>query len=160
MEKKTISVHAFTVHIYTIAIVVLLLLLAVLGIKYMHLKLSVQKYTIADEYKALKDLVAPLPFGEEIADILKEYSERKSKESILAKEADRLEWILSLKEQVDTGSSRAKTWIPSGVKRLKTKVAKDLAKEIIKTNSDDWWFSNKEDEWWVKRNKKVLKKRF
>lgn len=45
MEKKTISVHAFTVHIYTIAIVVLLLLLAVLGIKYMHLKLSVQKYT-------------------------------------------------------------------------------------------------------------------
>jgi len=119
-----------------------------------------QKYTIADEYKALKDLVATLPFGEEIADILKEYSERKSKESILAKEADRLEWILSLKEQVDTGSSRAKTWIPSGVKRLKTKVAKDLAKEIIKTNSDDWWFSNKEDEWWVKRNKKVLKKRF
>jgi len=108
----------------------------------------------------LKDLVATLPFGQEIADILKEYSERKSKESILAKEADRLEWILSLKEQVDTGSSRAKTWIPSGVKRLKTKVAKDLAKEIIKTNSDDWWFSNKEDEWWVKRNKKVLKKRF
>lgn len=45
MEKKTISVHAFTVHIYTIAIVLLLLLLAVLGIKYLHLKLSVQRYT-------------------------------------------------------------------------------------------------------------------
>jgi ABC-type phosphate transport system auxiliary subunit len=45
MEKKTISVHAVTVHIYTIAIIVLLLLLAVLGLKYFHLKLSVQKYT-------------------------------------------------------------------------------------------------------------------
>ncbi|MCL6096833.1 MAG: cell wall metabolism sensor histidine kinase WalK [Patescibacteria group bacterium] len=45
MEKKTISVHALTVHIYTIAIVALLLLLAVLGIKYVHLKWSVNKYT-------------------------------------------------------------------------------------------------------------------
>ncbi len=45
MEKKTISVHAFTVHIYAITIVVLLFLLAVLGIKYIHLKWSVIKYT-------------------------------------------------------------------------------------------------------------------
>lgn len=45
MEKKTISVHALTVHIYTIAIVVLLLLIAVLGVKYWHLKLAVQNYT-------------------------------------------------------------------------------------------------------------------
>jgi hypothetical protein len=43
---------------------------------------------------------------------------------------------------------------------LKTKVAKDLAQTILKTNSDDWWFSQKEDEWWVKRNKEVVKKRF
>jgi hypothetical protein len=45
MEKKTISVHAFTVHIYAIAITVLLLLLLLLGVKYWHLKLSVNKYT-------------------------------------------------------------------------------------------------------------------
>lgn len=45
MEKKTITVHAVTVHIYTIAIVVMLLLIAVLGLKYLHLKMSVQRYT-------------------------------------------------------------------------------------------------------------------
>ena len=45
MERKKISVHAVTIHIYTIAVIVLLLLLAVLGIKYLHLKLSVAKYT-------------------------------------------------------------------------------------------------------------------
>lgn len=45
MEKKIISVHAVTVHIYTIAIALLILLLAVLGIKYFHLKLAVEKYT-------------------------------------------------------------------------------------------------------------------
>ncbi|HET9946828.1 MAG TPA: hypothetical protein VFQ63_02080 [Patescibacteria group bacterium] len=45
MEKKTISVHAFTVHIYTVAIVVLLLLLGILGLKYIHLKLAVKGFT-------------------------------------------------------------------------------------------------------------------
>lgn len=45
MERKKISVHAVTIHIYQIAIIVLLLLLAVVGIKYLHLKWSVQKYT-------------------------------------------------------------------------------------------------------------------
>ncbi len=45
MEKKKISVHAFTVHIYMIAVVVLLILLAFLGAKYLHLKWSVAKYT-------------------------------------------------------------------------------------------------------------------
>ncbi len=119
-----------------------------------------QKYTISDEYKAIEDLAATLPFGEKILKTLKEYAARKSREAILAKEADRLEWILTLKEQVDVGNTRAKTWIPSGVKRLETKIGKDLAKEIVKTNSDDWWFSNKKDSWWVTRNKDILKKRF
>ncbi|MCL5435067.1 MAG: hypothetical protein M1405_01625 [Patescibacteria group bacterium] len=45
MERKKISVHAFTVHIYQIAIVILLILLAVLGVKYAHLKWSLVKYT-------------------------------------------------------------------------------------------------------------------
>lgn len=119
-----------------------------------------QKYTISDEHKAIEDLANTLPFGNDILEILKEYALRKSKEAILAKDADILEWILSLKEQVDIGNSRAKTWIPSAVKRIKTKVAKDLAKEIIRTNSDDWWFSEKNSKWWVKRNEEILKKRF
>lgn len=119
-----------------------------------------QKYTISDEHKAIEDLIITLPFGDEMHKILKEYKERKSKESILAKDADNIEWLLSLKEQVDIGNKRAETWIPSTVKRLKTKVAKDLAKAIVGINSDDWWFSQKEDDWWVNRNKKILKKRF
>jgi hypothetical protein len=50
MEKKQISVHAFTVHLYTIAVVVLLLLLGLLGLKYIHLKLAVKNYTKAAMY--------------------------------------------------------------------------------------------------------------
>lgn len=114
-----------------------------------------QKYAETNEQKAIEDLAGTVDFGEDILEILKEYRERKTKEALLAKDADQLEWILSLKEQVDIGNSRADSWIPSAVKRLKTKVAKDLANKIVKTNSDDWWFSDKKSSWWINRDKKA-----
>lgn len=45
MEKKMISVHAFTVHIYTVIIVLLVALLAIVSLKYLHLKLAVEGFT-------------------------------------------------------------------------------------------------------------------
>lgn len=119
-----------------------------------------QKYTESDEYKAISDLAKTLEFGDDIVNTLEEFSARKSKEAILAKDADQLEWILSLKEETDIGNTRAETWIPSAVKRLKTKSAKELAKKIIVTNSDDWWFSDKKDSWWVTRDQEKMKNRF
>lgn len=119
-----------------------------------------QKYTQSNEHKAIADLAQTLPFGDDILETLKEFSERKTKESQLAKDADQIEWILSLKEEVDTGNSRAQTWIPSAVKRLKTTIAQDLAKEILMRDSDEWWFGNREDSWWVDRTEASLKKRF
>lgn len=47
MEKKTISVHAFTVHIYTIAIAALIILVVILGLKYWHLRFAINNYTRA-----------------------------------------------------------------------------------------------------------------
>lgn len=119
-----------------------------------------QKYTIANEEQAISDLVKTIPFGDDILALLKEHQEKKTKEALLAKDADIVEWILSLKENVDIGNTRAKSWIPSAMKRLKTDVGKQLAKEIIETSSDNWWFANKDDDWWVNRDKKKLKKRF
>jgi len=113
-----------------------------------------QKYVKSDEHKALSDLISKVPFGDKIKVIMEEYEERKSKESLLAKDADILEFLLSLKEQVDIGNERARTWIPSAVKRLKTEEGRILAEKIIKTDSDNWWFGDKEDIWWVTRNKK------
>lgn len=112
-----------------------------------------QKYVKADEHKAVDDLVNTLPFGNEIANILVEYEKRESKESLIAKDADNLELILSLKEQYDIGNERAHTWIPSAIKRLKTKEAILLGEKIINTDSDRWWFNDKDDDWWVTRSK-------
>ena len=112
-----------------------------------------QKYTKRDEEKAQKDLCDSLPFGEKINKLLHEYEERITPEALIAKDADNIEWIMSLKEQYDTGNSRAKEWIPSAIKRLKTKPAQELASVIMDTKSDEWWFGDKEDSWWVNRNK-------
>ncbi len=111
-----------------------------------------EKYTTRLEEKAHEDLTQSLPFGKDLKELVDEYEERESKESKLTKDADNLELLLSLKEQADTGNERAKTWIPSLIKRLLTDEAKVLAEVIIKTDSDNWWFGNKDDKWWVNRN--------
>ena len=119
-----------------------------------------QKYTQADEQAAIDDLTKPLPFGAEMKARLDELKARGSQEALLAKDADQIEFILSLKEQSDTGNTRADTWIPSAVKRLKTPHAKALAKMILKTPSDNWWFADKEEEWWITRRGKTQSKRY
>lgn len=112
-----------------------------------------QKYVKSEEQKVINELSQSLSFGADISEIIKEYEERKTKESLLAKDADNLEFILSLKEQIDVGNKRAESWMKSALKRLKTDIGKKVAEEILKTDSDEWWFGNKEDDWWVNRNK-------
>jgi putative hydrolase of HD superfamily len=119
-----------------------------------------QKYTTSDEFTAIKDLAKTLPFGDDILETLAEFKAKKSKEALLAKDADQLEFLMSLKEQADIGNTRALTWIPPSVKRLKTKAAKELAEKIITTDSDDWWYADKDSDWWVKRSGKPMDKRY
>jgi putative hydrolase of HD superfamily len=112
-----------------------------------------QKYAQANETEALADLAQTLPFGLEIIEIVKERNANETLEAKLARDADQLEWLLSLKEQMDTGNSRAESWLPSAEKRLQTQSAQKLAEIIIKTPSDNWWFANKDDQWWVSKQK-------
>ncbi len=111
-----------------------------------------QKYVERREHSAVKDISDSVPFGKDMYNILEEYEKRESKESRLVKDADTLEWVLALKEQLDTGNTRAKEWIKIGIERLKTKHGKELADAIMDTNSNDWWFL--EDS--VIRKKKYL----
>lgn len=113
-----------------------------------------QKYVNVEEERAIEDLAKTLPFGDDIRSVLKEYHERTTKEAILAKDADILELMLSLKEQIDTGNKKAETWMEPVVKRVKSESAKKLAQQILETHSDDWWYDNKEGSWWITRNKK------
>jgi len=112
-----------------------------------------QKYTEKKEHEAVKDLTETLPFGQEISDIISEYETRETLEAKIAKDADNLEFLISLKEQMDIGNIRAKDWLPAIEKRLLTDGAKNVARAIIGRDSDRWWFGDKNDEWWISRNK-------
>lgn len=113
-----------------------------------------QKYVVANENKAFEDLASTLPFGDQWRSIITEYKERTSRESLLAKDADNLEWILSLKEQEELGNPRAREWIISAVARLKTDLGQQLAEKILSTRSDAWWFTSPHDEWFIHRTGK------
>jgi putative hydrolase of HD superfamily len=108
-----------------------------------------RRYSKNDELKAIRDAVKDLPFRQRIVNAFKETEERSTIEGNIAKDADNLELICSLKEIIDSGNMQAKPWISPVSKRLRTQSAKKLAKELLRTNSNNWWFTNKNDEHWI-----------
>jgi putative hydrolase of HD superfamily len=111
-----------------------------------------QRYVRADEPSAIDDLVAGLPFGDELRELLEEYRGEATPEARVAHDADQLELLLQLKEELDTGNPQASDWVPHVVRRLHTERARELAESILGRNSSDWWF-DRESDWWVRGGK-------
>jgi len=107
-----------------------------------------KRYVRVNEEKALKDLAGALPFGQDLIALSAEFNAGRSIEAWLARDADHLDLILSLKEQKDVGNQHAEDWLSYAVKRLHTENAKRMADQILKTDSTEWWFDRK-SEWWV-----------
>ena len=107
-----------------------------------------KRYVTVDEKKAVTDLADTLFFGAEMAAIISEFNEKKTRVALLAHDADQLSLILQLKECGDLGNKYSHEWIDYALKRLSTETAKKLAVEILATDSSEWWFKDKSD-WWV-----------
>lgn len=112
-----------------------------------------QKYVRTDEEKLFADMENEFPFGAEIVSFTREYEARQTLASRIAYEADQLEFLISVKEQMDMGNPLAADWIPPALARLNSDAAKKLAQEIMETRMDEWWFSNKQDEHWITRGR-------
>lgn len=106
-----------------------------------------KRYVDIDEVKAIKDLAGHIPFGEEIKSITSEFNRGESLEAMISRDADQLDLILELKEQKDLGNKYAEDWLYYAIQRLATKRAREMAQEILKTDSTDWWFDKKTDLW-------------
>ena len=106
-----------------------------------------KRYVTVNEDKAVNDLAQRIPFGQEIVSFIEEFNSRQTLEAQLAQDADQLDFILELKRQQDLGNKSAPDWLAYSVKRLTTHLAKALAKEILQTDSSDWWFTKKEELW-------------
>jgi putative hydrolase of HD superfamily len=107
-----------------------------------------KRYVQIDEDKAIQDLAKGLPFSDQIISLTREFTEGKSVEARISRDADQLDLILSLKEQQDLGNTYAREWLHYALKRLQTEAARSMAQEILETDSTEWWFEKK-TEWWV-----------
>jgi putative hydrolase of HD superfamily len=107
-----------------------------------------KRYVQIDEDKAVQDLAKGLPIRDEIVSLTHEFTEGKTLEACISRDADQLDLILSLKEEQDLGNAYAREWLHYAVKRLQTESARKMAREILETDSTDWWFEKK-TEWWV-----------
>lgn len=111
-----------------------------------------QRYVASDDKMALKNAVDNLPAKDDILETVKEYEELKTIEAKLAKDADTLELLFYLKEELDKGNLQAENWIEHAQKRLITENAKKLLPVLKNTKYYDWWYYLAND--WDKGNKK------
>jgi len=111
-----------------------------------------QKYVRVDEENASRELVAGLPFADELEGLLTEYRSEASPEAILAHDADQLELLLQLVENRDAGVPATEHWVPFVLRRLRTDNARELADRILAGDSSRWWFDRGSD-WWVRGGK-------
>ena len=114
-----------------------------------------KKYIKIFEDEIVKDQLGTLPYSD-LENIANEYNERKSIESILAKEADILDQILLLKEYSWQGNKEADIWLNGKgkkkgneqLKKLKTKIGRKLGEAIYNTAPSDWW-----NNLWTSKNR-------
>lgn len=112
-----------------------------------------QKYVERHEEQALEEMLKGLPFKGRVEKVVGEYEAKETREALLAKDADQLELLLSLKELLDEGNPKAETWFQFILPRLKTDLGKEMAGQILDTHSDHWWFGDKNEDWWVHRKR-------
>lgn len=91
----------------------------------------------------IRDQMRNHPFAKVILPLLLEYEARETLEARVTKDADLLDQNLLLKEYEMCGNREATRWVQSRrmhpAKRLSTKSAKILNREILNRTPSDWW---------------------
>ena len=103
-----------------------------------------KRYVSESEEQVAKEQLGPFS---ELTEIAREYSERKSRESIVAKDADVLDQVLLLREYAWQGNTEAQIWL-EGKNRKRpyayldyatTESAKELGKALYDEDPSSWW---------------------
>ncbi len=95
------------------------------------------------EKKVFKDQVRFLDgrVSAQMDALRKDYDAQKTKESIVARDADILECLIQAKEYYDHGYTKAKKFFQVAPGYLKTKTARELWKRMKNWDSGRWWES-------------------
>ena len=107
-------------------------------------------YNKSDPKSALEHAAFGTGLSGELLEIWDELESETSLEAKLAHDADQIDLILNLKEELDLGNKYAAKWLEGSLKRLVTDAGKKLAGAIVETDHTDWWYSGPDPDWWVK----------
>lgn len=114
-----------------------------------------KRYVKIFEEEIDEEQLGELPYPD-LKVLIDEYQERKSLESIIAKDADLIDQILLLREYEWVGNKEAMKWLyekdkdgGNRLKRLKTKSAVKLAEAIYTRGPSGWWANL-----WTPKNRK------
>jgi len=93
------------------------------------------------ETKAYMAQIKDLPIAAELEGIYSELKEQKTKEAIIAKDADLLELAVQAKVYTDSGYRSAPLFIEGMRDSLKTESAKKILAAVTKSHLEDWWLA-------------------
>ena len=93
-----------------------------------------EKKVFADQMSSLNS-----NFRREMNHLRAEYDAQKTKESLVARDADILECLLQAKEYFDHGHTKAKKFFQIAPDHLKTKSARRIWSQIKNWDSSRWW---------------------
>ena len=105
-----------------------------------------KRYVREDEHQVLEEQLGLLPFPE-LADLAREYVARKTKEAIVAKDADVLDQVLLLREYEWQGNKEAAIWLKGKrqqtpyayIEYATTESAKILGRKLYDEDPSSWW---------------------
>lgn len=106
-----------------------------------------------EEKKAFREQWSNLPGETEIINLISEYEERRTKEAIVAKDADRLDQIFLQCEYLSPDSYDLQKWHNHIAREIQTESAKKIASLALKTNPLKWLYDFSDDQKKSKENK-------
>ncbi len=97
-------------------------------------------YSSTNELKIIEEITQDYHLKKfSLTKLFQEFSEEKTPEAKIAKDADILAGMLLEKECSDLGNQKAPKWLVFSTKRLKTKRAQEWGRLLIGTDPDAWW---------------------
>lgn len=109
-------------------------------------------YNKSHASEALRHALGGTGLEEDVMPLWEELETTESLEARLAQDADQIDFIANLKEQLDLGNKYAGDWIGPALERLRTDEGRELAATIVETDHKEWWFLGPDPRWWAKKN--------
>lgn len=101
-----------------------------------------KRYVTATAPRALAAAVADTPLALEATALNDEFEAGETLEALLARDADQLAFLIELRFLGNLGLQPADKWAGSVQQRLKTRLGRRLARQILCAASDDWWLES------------------